>query len=210
MLNCKLCKHYDDGGFREKRVKLVKEKREKREKKKADDSSTTASPVDTSLKEERRRDESASKSREPSLTRGERERVAEEKERVRGEKDRQRERNDEREDSKKARYSDQARRDDVAAPPPVRLRDREERREREDARKVERDLRASSAASSESDKFVDPSPRRVDERGECHLSLTTVTSRRCLRAPVCDLDSKRRKVESSRAKVSSANGLHLT
>ena len=148
-------------------MKLVKEKREKKDKKRADDS-----PIVIDVTKD-----AASKSREPSLTRGERDR-ADDRERVRGEKDRQRERVDERDDAKKARYSDTARRDDVTATQTVRVRDRDERREREDSRKVERDLRASSAASSESEKVTDPSPRRrdVDERGALSCSHTAMSS----------------------------------
>ena len=140
-------------------MKLVKEKREKKDKKRADDSPVV---IDVT-KDERRRDDTANKSREPSLTRSDRDRAADDRERLRGEKDRQRERVDDRDDAKKARYSDTTRRDDVTTTQTVRVRD--ERREREDSRKVERDLRASSAASSESEKVTDPSPRRADERG---------------------------------------------
>ena len=132
------------------------------------------------MKEERRRDDGDKLPRDASSSR------AGEKngdERGRGEKDRQRERVDERDDVKKVKLSAEGRRGGEYRDEP-RSRDIDARRERDDARRekeeaamqrklererLERDMRASSAASSGSDKQLnstDPSPRRVEERGQ--------------------------------------------
>ena len=130
------------------------------------------------LKEERRRDDGDKppSARDTSSSRA----AAVADERVRGEKDRQRERiADEHHDDviKKPKLSaaTESRRGEHRDEPRTRDERREDvrrddgRREKDDGvRKVERDMRASSAASSGSDKQLnstDPSPRRVEDRG---------------------------------------------